>query len=155
MHVTIETAEDPAVILELVRQVHEEHQQRRPGWFKPIDREGALEDLRWRLSHDGARLFVAWLDGDCVGFALVRDLTWPETPLAYGSRSLMVDYITVSNAHRRRGIGALLTERVRAEASERGAQRLELLVYSDNGSARRFYEAQGFVRVRDVMESSL
>ena len=31
---------------------------------------------------------------------------------------------------------------------------MELKVYSDNDGARRFYEAQGFVRFQDVMESS-
>ncbi len=66
----------------------------------------------------------------------------------------MVDQMAVSRAHRRRGIGALLMERIRAEAALRGAQRVELHVYSDNNDARRFYQAQGFVRFQDVLESS-
>ena len=45
-------------------------------------------------------------------------------------------------------------ERIRAEAACRGAQRVELHVYSDNDDARRFYQAQGFVRFQDVLESS-
>ena len=32
---------------------------------------------------------------------------------------------------------------------------MELLVASDNEAARRFYEAQGFARFHDIMESSL
>ena len=68
----------------------------------------------------------------------------------------MVDQIAVSNAHRRRGIGTRLMELVRAEAARRGADRMELLVVSDNeGDTRRFYEAQGFARFHDIMESSL
>ena len=46
-------------------------------------------------------------------------------------------------------------ERLCAEAARRGAQRVELHVYSDNDDARRFYPAQGFVRFQDVMESNL
>ena len=36
MSVTIETTDDPALIVELLREVHEEHRMRRPGWFKPF-----------------------------------------------------------------------------------------------------------------------
>ena len=36
MKVTIETTDDPTVIVELLREVHEEHRQRRPDWFKPL-----------------------------------------------------------------------------------------------------------------------
>ena len=154
MNVTIETSEDPAEIVELCRQVHEEHRQRHPARFKPLDREGALEVLDHLLSHNGGRLFVARLEGDCVGYAVVRDVIWQETPLAYGSRSLMVDQMAVSIAHRRQGIGRLLMERIRAEAARREAQCVEMLVHSNNEGARRFYEAQGFVRVLDIMESS-
>jgi ribosomal protein S18 acetylase RimI-like enzyme len=155
MSVTIETADDPASIVELLRQVHEEHRQRRPGWFKPFDRAAALEGLRTLLSRDGTRLFVARAVADCVGYAMVCDRVRDENPFRYASRSLMVDQMAVSNAHRRQGIGALLMQRVRAEAVRRGAQRVELHVYSDNDAARLFYEAQGFVRFQDVMEASL
>ena len=31
---------------------------------------------------------------------------------------------------------------------------MELNVYSDNDDARRFYQAQGFVRFQDVLEAS-
>ena len=155
MSVTIETADDPASIVQLLRQVHEEHRQRRPGWFKPFDRPAALEGLRFLLSREGARLFVARAAGDCVGYAMVCDPVRDENPFRYASRSLMVDQMAVSNAHRRQGIGALLMQRVRAEAVRRGAQRVELHVYSDNDDARLFYEAQGFVRFQDVMEASL
>ena len=36
MNVTIETTDDPALIVELLREVQQEHRMRRPGWFKPF-----------------------------------------------------------------------------------------------------------------------
>ena len=154
MRVTIDATDDTEEIVELLRQFQEEHRRRRPERYKPFDREAALEDVRSCLSYDGT-LFVARLEGDCVGFVIVRDVNWPDTASAYGSKSLMVDQIAVSNAHRRRGIGTRLMELVRAEAARRGADRMELLVASDNEVARRFYEAQGLARFHDIMESSL
>ena len=155
MRVTIDATDDPEEIVELLRQVQEEHRKRRPERYRPFDQEAALEDVRSLLSHNDGQLFVARLKGDCVGYVIVRDVNWQDSASGYGSKSLLVDQIAVSNAHRRRGIGTRLMELVRAEAARRGADRMELLVASDNEGARRFYEAQGFARFHDVMESSL
>ena len=152
MSVIVETSGDAAEIVELLRQVHEEHRRRRPQWFKPFDRMAALEGQRFLLSRDGAQMFVARVDGVCLGYALVCERVREENAFRYASRSLVVDQMAVSNTHRRQGIGTLLMDRVRAEAAERGIQRVELNVYSDNDGARRFYEAQGLVRFQDRME---
>ncbi len=154
MSVTIETSGEAEEIVELLRQVHEEHRQRRPQWFKPFDRTAALEGQRFLLSRDGAQMFVARVDGVCLGYALVCERVREENAFRYASRSLVVDQMAVSNTNRRQGIGTLLMERIRREAARRGAQRVELNVYSDNDEARRFYKAQDFVRFQDLMEWS-
>ena len=154
MSVIIETSGDAAEIVELLRQVHEEHCQRRPQWFKPFDRTAAMEGQRFLLSRDGAQMFVARVDGACVGYALVCERVHEENAFRYASRSLVVDQMAVSNTQRRQRIGTLLMDHIRAEAAERGVQRVELNVYSDNDDARRFYEAQGLVRFQDRMEWS-
>ncbi len=150
----VETSGDAAEIVELLRQVHEEHRQRRPQWFKPFDRTAALEGQRFLLSRDGAQMFVARVDGVCLGYALVCERVREENAFRYASRSLVVDQMAVSHTHRRQGIGTLLMDRIRAEAAERGVQRVELNVYSDNNDARRFYEAQDLIRFQDRMEWS-
>lgn len=155
MSVIVETSGDAAEIVELLRQAHEEHRQRRPQWFKPFDRAAALESLRFLLSRDGAQMFVARVDGVCLGYALVCERVRQENAFRHASRSLVVDQMAVSKPHRGQGIGTLLLDRVRAEAAQRGVQRVELSMYRDNDGARRFYEAQGFVRFQDIMESSL
>ena len=155
MKVTIEPSEDPESIADLLRQVHEEHRQRHPEWFKPFERAAALDAVRNMLLRHGARLFVARVEGVCLGYAPVQNRVRQENAFRYASRSLIVDQMAVADTHRRKGIGTLMMERIRGEAVRRGAQRVELKVYSDNDGARRFYEAQGFVRFQDVMESSL
>ena len=154
MSVIIEPSDDADEVVELLRQVHEEHRQRRPQWFKPFDRTAALEGQRFLLSRDGAQMFVARVDGVCLGYALVCERVREENAFRYASRSLVVDQMAVSNTHRRQGIGTRLMERIRREAARRGAQRVELNVYSDNDEAHRFYKAQDFVRFQDLMEWS-
>ena len=154
MIVNIETSDDAEEIVELLRQVHEEHRQRRPQWFKPFDPTAALEGQRNLLSRAGTKMFVARVEGVCVGYALVSERLREENAFRYASRSLVVDQMAVSNTHRRQGFGTLLMDRIRAEAARRGTQSVELNVYSDNDDARRFYEAQGFVRFQNRMEWS-
>ena len=155
MSVIIETSGEAKEVVELLRQVHEEHRQRRPQWFMPFDRTAALEGQRFLLSRDGAQMFVARVDGVCLGYALVCERVREEDAFSYASRSLVVDQMAVPKPHRGQGIGTLLLDGVRAEAARRGVQRVELSVYSDNDEARRFYKAQGFVRFQDVMESGV
>ena len=155
MSVTIETWDDPASIVELLQEVHEEHRRRRPDWFKPFERTAALEGLRFLMSRDGAQLLVARLAGVCVGYAIVCDRLRDENPFRYANRALIVDQMAVSGTHRRKGIGGLLMKRIRTEAARRGAERIELHVYTDNVDARRFYEAHGFVRFQDIVESTV
>ncbi|MDD9987986.1 MAG: GNAT family N-acetyltransferase, partial [Spirochaetaceae bacterium] len=138
---TIETSGDAEEIVELLGQVHEEHRHRRPQWFKPFDRTAALEGQRNLLSRAGAQMFVARAEGVCVGYALVCERVREENAFRYASRSLVVDQMAVSNTHRRKGIGTLLMDRIRAEAAKRGVERVELSVYSDNDEACRFYPA--------------
>ena len=154
MKVRIDATDGPEEIVELLDQVHEEHRQRRPQWFKPFDRTAALEGQRFLLSRAGAQILVARVEGVCVGYALVCERVRGENAFRYGNRSLVVDQIAVSNTHRRQGIGTLLMNRVRSEAARRGVHRVELSVCSDNDAARRFYEVQGFVRFQDAMEWS-
>ena len=91
MSLTIESTHYPTTVVELLREVHEEHRARCPGQFKPFDREAALDGLRFLLSRDGAQLLVARLEGVCVGYAMVCDLVRAENPFRYASRSLKVD----------------------------------------------------------------
>ena len=155
MRVTIDASDDPDEVIDLLREVHEEHRHRLPDRFKPFDRTAALEAQRLLMSRAGAQMIVARVEGVCVGYALVCERVRKENAFRYASRSLVVDQMAVSNAHRRQGIGSLLMDRVRSEADRRAVQRVELNVYSDNDGARRFYEGAGFGRFQDVLESSL
>jgi ribosomal-protein-alanine N-acetyltransferase len=57
---------------------------------------------------------------------------------------LHVTTIAIDPAHRRRGLGRFLMERVIQEASARGARRATLEVRASNLSARLLYENLGF-----------
>jgi ribosomal protein S18 acetylase RimI-like enzyme len=61
-----------------------------------------------------------------------------------GRDEFYISNVAVYPAHRGRGIGSLLIERARAEATKAHASRLILDVETDNPDAQRLYERLGF-----------
>ncbi|MGZ4616740.1 MAG: GNAT family N-acetyltransferase, partial [Actinomycetes bacterium] len=56
----------------------------------------------------------------------------------------------VDPAHRRRGVGQALLDRIRADAVAHGALRLSLQTDSGNADALALYRRYGFTRVDDL-----
>ncbi|MBU3743429.1 MAG: GNAT family N-acetyltransferase [Sediminibacterium sp.] len=79
--------------------------------------------------------FVAELEGVVVGFALyyIRYSTWK-------GQCLYLEDFLVTEAHRGKGIGALLFERVMQEAKDKGFRRMVWQVLDWNEPAINFYK---------------
>ncbi len=92
----------------------------------------ALERI---LGLSGSFNYLAWHEGNPVGFILARDLGGEVEILSLG----------VLPNRRRRGIGCALLAAVVAEARARRSGAIILEVATDNEAARRLYAASGFV----------
>jgi len=92
------------------------------------------------LSHPGAELVVARLDGELVGMA-----TLVSFPLPTGWRG-HVDDVVVDDAHRGKGIARALLEAVLALADRRGLRTLDLTSRPSRTAAIELYESVGFAR---------
>ncbi|MEP7017132.1 MAG: GNAT family N-acetyltransferase [Actinomycetota bacterium] len=86
-------------------------------------------------------VLVAVLDGLIVGYAKLGR----SNALASHQHVLDVNGLTVDPGRRRLGAGRQLIEAAAGEAHKRGARKLSLRVLGGNTSARRLYEACGFV----------
>ena len=100
-------------------------------------------------------LLVAVDRGEVVGYAHAELQSGPATAYKLANPQLHVHAIGVAASRRRRGAGSVLVAALRAEARERGVSELSLEVYAFNEAARRFYEREGFVRLRERMVSPL
>jgi ribosomal-protein-alanine N-acetyltransferase len=89
------------------------------------------------LARSDAHLWVAVIDGEIVGYAVVWHVL--------GEAEL--GNLAVARSWRRLGLGQRLLDWVLAEASGRGAQRVYLEVRESNETAGRLYERRGFRRV--------
>jgi ribosomal protein S18 acetylase RimI-like enzyme len=86
---------------------------------------------------------VAEVDGAVAGYVTLG----ASDRIPSARHTLLIGGFAVDPACQRRGVGRALLEAAVTEARRRGARRLTLRVLSTNESARRLYEAGGFVGV--------
>ena len=96
----------------------------------------------WRLWVDGAHVFLARERGVIVGVILAF-------PMLEGA--LCVHKVMVEKAHRGRGIGSRLFERLLAEVDRRSGAACFLTVDPANDAALRLYEKWGFTERKFVV----
>jgi len=86
-------------------------------------------------------VLVAEADGVVAGYVMLHQ----SIPLPSHEHVLEVNGLAVAPDQQGRGIGRRLMEEAKAEAVRRGARKLSLRVLAPNATARRLYEACGFV----------
>jgi RimJ/RimL family protein N-acetyltransferase len=101
----------------------------------------SLEDRReflHRVQAEGGVIFVADNGREIVG---VLDFHRAKRPQAAHGGALGM---SVTNEHRRRGVGAALLQALLSWTSDAGISRIELEVFDTNAPAIRLYERMGF-----------
>jgi ribosomal-protein-alanine N-acetyltransferase len=89
------------------------------------------------LGRDDASLWVAAVDGNVVGYAVV----W------YVLREAELGNLAVASGWRRRGLGRTLLDWALEKARGRGVERIYLEVRASNRDAQELYERRGFLLV--------
>jgi diamine N-acetyltransferase len=155
MNIRIAESTDPDVIAPLNEPVQEEHQERRPDWFKPYNAEVVREFVETMVDRADARFLVAYVDENPAGYVLLLTQNRQESTLRFADRSLTIDQMSVNPEFRRLGVGDALMKHVREIARDESFDRIRLTVWSDNESAIAFYEQMGFKTFRETMELPL
>jgi GNAT superfamily N-acetyltransferase len=118
----------------------------------PADSETLDSRLR-RLEDDpGTQVFVAELDGEVVGLAVLHVMPLLERP-PLGRITALV----VRRSRRRLGIGRRLVERAEERARRAGCERLDLTTSEHRTDAHAFYRELGFAErshrfVKDLIQ---
>lgn len=123
--------------------------------YRPEDLHGFLataysEEAIGADLADPQRLFrLAEKDERLVGYLkLGLSCGWPEH--ARGTRPIELKQLYTAPDATGMGIGAALMDFALAEARARGADEIQLSVFSGNDGAQRFYARYGFAKVADV-----
>ena len=98
------------------------------------------------LDEPRAQVLVAEGEEGVTGAATL----WIKPDLAHGDVVVEVPMLVVAGVARRRGVGRILVDEIRAAAAAEDATLVELIATSDNAYARSFYRSLGFVETDHV-----
>lgn len=139
----------------LLCELHRLHAEARPDLYRPALHPYSMEEFR-RLTADAETLsLAAEAGGRFAGLCIAVLRPSSKSPVMIPERIAYVEDLCVHPDFRRAGVGRLLFDRVEALARERGAKRLELMVWSFNRDAALFYERLGMTPQRSILEKPL
>ncbi len=146
------TADDYGAVDGLMRELHALHAEARPDMYVPVEHPYTHEEFLRRVSGDGWISLLAESGGAVVGITFVE---LREREFMVNSRTAYMHDIYVVPAKRRGKIGTMLYRMAEREARERGAHRLDIMVWSFNEPALAFYRAMGFTPQRTFLEKDI
>lgn len=110
------------------------------------DLPGALRFLQQRLEAGESTIFMAVTGEGGSRYAGGLAQLYPSFSSLTMQRLWVLNDLFVAEQLRGRGLGTMLLEEVRNFALNTGTKGLTLTTMTDNTSAQRLYEAQGYVR---------
>ena len=146
---------DIPAILELLKQVNLVHYEGRPDVFKLGTKYGEKE-LEEILSLKDKPILVYVDKADNVkGYCFCAVKDQEETRLLQGMKTLYIDDLCVDESYRGQGVGTALYNSAITLAKELGCYNLTLNVWSCNPTALAFYQKQGLIPQKTIMEKIL
>ncbi len=123
--------------------------------YRPEDLDSFLEQvfspaaIAGELANPERLYRLAERDGELIGYCkLALTCGWPDH--ARGRNAIEIKQLYTASNVTGLGIGARLMEWALEEARTRGADEMQLSVWSLNHDAQRFYARYGFAKVADV-----
>jgi ribosomal protein S18 acetylase RimI-like enzyme len=111
----------------------------------------SVERYRADLSDPAKRVQVAEVDGKLAAYCLIMfGEHFEERPEPRPKEPVFLSQLYCAPDMNGRGLGAALIEWAIAEARHRGADAIQLSVFSENFGAQRFYKRYGFEHVADI-----
>ena len=134
---------------ELLFQVNKVHSDARPDLFKPGAKKYTDAELKEIFQNDKTPVFVAWINGEVVGYAFCIFKQFVNDNNLTDIKTLYIDDLCVDENVRGRHIGTALYEYVLSYAKQNGFYNVTLNVWADNPGAVKFYEKIG-LRVQKI-----
>jgi ribosomal protein S18 acetylase RimI-like enzyme len=139
------TEADLSALVRLNSIVQELHARNEPAAFKFPSDDSASKKLFQTLLNEPEHCVLVVEQGQAVvGYLFAREVKKDGDWLSPAQRHFMLENIGVDPAFRRQGFGRALIGAFFAEAKARGILRTEVVHWSFNENASRFFRKQGF-----------
>ncbi|WP_282154968.1 GNAT family N-acetyltransferase [Cytobacillus gottheilii] len=115
------------------------------------DLEGALAYIKERIDNMDSVIFVVKNDRGYAGFTQL----YPTFSSVSMKRAWILNDLYVDEAARKQGIGEMLLQKAKDFAVETGAKSISLETASDNITAQRLYEKNGYKKQSQIFHYEL
>ncbi|MEC1718689.1 GNAT family N-acetyltransferase [Schinkia azotoformans] len=132
LHATIEDLEGVSNLFNLYRMFYQQES----------DLEGAKAYIKERIENKDSVIFVVKDKQNYVGFTQL----YPTFSSISMKRAWIFNDLYVDTEARKQGVGEMLLHKAKEYAIETGAKSISLETASDNYSAQRLYERNGYKR---------
>lgn len=149
------TIQDYPALAAIGRESQELHAEAHPAIFQSGTSGFTKEYVRELLANDQAIVYVAEEDKRVIGYAFVRVRTMAFLDIFRPHVVAEINDIAVTEKARGQGTGRLLFDAAILWAKRQRAERLELMVWEFNESARSFYERHGMQTLSRTMSMPL
>lgn len=146
------TLDDYNGVDRLMVQVHQLHVKGRPDLYIDVDHIYSLNDFQKMVENQDIITVLAEKEGVVVGICMV---SMRAKTCMVKRRTAYMEDLCIDESYRGKGIGRELFLYVKEKAKEMGAERLDLMVWEFNESAKRFYEEMGMKPQRYIFETKL
>ena len=136
----------------LMRQLHQLHVEQRPDLYLPMEHFCSREDFEKLLDSEDSIALCADTEKRITGLCLV---TLRKKSVMVEMTSAYMDALVVDKICRHQGIAKALFRQAEQLAREKGAQRLDLMVWAFNQEAQAIYEHMGMTPQRYIYEKKL
>ncbi len=133
---------------QMMAELHKIHVENRSDFYTENQHPITKKEYKAMLK-DQNKIALAFAENEeiaGIAFATVKDRT---------VRSIYIDAIFVVEQCRRQGVATKLYRQMEEIASEIGAERLDLMVWSFNAQALAFYKSLGMKEQRIVLEKQV
>lgn len=139
----------------LMQQIHTLHTDNRPDIYVNTD-PLPMKAYQAMLSDETAVLLAAEKEGNgVIGICFAGIKPQQPNPKMQPRQVLFLDCLCVHQNYRGQGVGKALMTAVKTEAKQRGAETIELMVWSFNHNAIDFYRNLNFSERSAIWEQKL
>jgi GNAT superfamily N-acetyltransferase len=150
----IET-QDHELISALNEEIQTLHHNLYPEVFKPYNKNNVDAFFKSVVNNEHAVVYLALDNETPVGYALLLRMQASDNPFQYSRNYLLLDQLLVLKDHHYKGIGTLLLETAVEYAQNVGIKTIELNHWTNNESARRFFNKHHFEYFNEKMSRTL
>lgn len=145
--------EDYNGIDELVNQLLELHLVNRPDMYVKLKHPLSLDEFNNFISSNRKIVLVAEDDSKLIGFGIVTIMN--NSGMVKNRKVALLDNIYVVKEQRGKGVGSNLLSNLRNLSKDKGAKRMDLVVWSFNTKAIEFYKKNGMAIQRYILEDNI